>query len=266
MTATTTARRSNRKPNRSSTRKSHRSSARKSHRSSTRRGKQAARATRRRKALAFIVMALVLVLLGAGLWAVYFSTALVTKRVTVVGTHNLTRTQVSLAAQVPLGVPLARQDLDVIAARTSTLPAIESAAVTRDWPSTITVTVVERRPVLGLRQSGSYVVVDKYGVAYQTQPVLPPEVLLAEVNPGDAHLLRETAIVAAALPHKLRGRVDRITAGSRDSIALVLKSGRLVTWGDSSESELKAQVMGALLKQKPQSSIDVSSPHNPTIR
>jgi cell division protein FtsQ len=216
--------------------------------------------------LAFIVIALVLALLGASLWGVYFSTALVTKRVNVVGTHDLTRTQVSLAAQVPLGVPLIRQDLDAIAERTTSLPAVESAAITRNWPSTITVTVVERRPVLAVRQSIGYVVIDKYGIAYQTAPVLPPEVLLAEVDSGDTPLLSELATVAAALPHKLRGKVDRITAGSRDSISLVLRSGEMVTWGSSSDSELKAQVMGALLKQKPKSSIDVSSPHNPTIR
>ena len=34
------------------------------------------------------------------LWSVYFSTALVTKRVSVVGTHDLTPMQVSFAAQV----------------------------------------------------------------------------------------------------------------------------------------------------------------------
>jgi cell division protein FtsQ len=250
MTATTTARRS---------------SNRKSHRASSSRGRQAGRSRRRRKVLAFIVIALVLALLGASLWGVYFSTALVTKRVNVVGTHNLTRTQVSLAAQVPLGVPLARQDLDAIAERTTALPAVESAAVTRRWPSTITVTVVERRPVLAVRQSSGYVVIDKSGIAYQTQPVLTPAVLLAEVNPGDAPLLSEVAIVATALPQKLRGKVDRITAASRDSITLVLKSGRMVTWGSSSDSELKAQVVSKLLKRKPKSSIDVSSPHNPAI-
>ena len=86
----------------------------------------------------------------------------------VVGTHELTPAQVSFAAQVPIGVPLARQDLDAIAQRTTTLPAIEAATVTRDWPSTITVTVVERRPVLAVRQPEGYVLVDKSGVAYQT--------------------------------------------------------------------------------------------------
>jgi cell division protein FtsQ len=225
-----------------------------------------ARRSRRRKVLAFTIIALVLALLGAGVWGVYFSTALVTQRVMVIGTRDLTPTQVSFAAQVRIGVPLARQDLDAIAERTTTLPAVASAAVTRDWPNTIRITVVERRPVLAVRQPGGYVVVDKSGVAYQTKPVMPPEVLLAEVNPGDAPLLTELAVVATALPKKLRGMVDRITAGSRDSIVLILDSGRIVTWGSSSDSELKAQVVESLLKREPRSSIDVSSPHNPAVQ
>ena len=93
------------------------------------------RRSRRRMVLAFIVMMLVLALLGGSLWTMYFSTVLVTERVNVVGTFELTAAQVSLTAQVPLGVPLARQDLEAIAQRTSTLPAIETASVIRDWPS-----------------------------------------------------------------------------------------------------------------------------------
>jgi cell division protein FtsQ len=216
--------------------------------------------------LAFTSLALVLALLVAGVWSVYFSTALVTKRVSVVGTHDLTPMQVSYAAQVRIGVPLARQDLDAIAERTTTLPPVESAAVTRDWPNTIRIAVVERKPVLAVRQPDGYVVVDKSGVGFQTKSVMPREVLLAEVNPGDAPLLSEVAIVASALPKKLRGTVERITAGNRDSIVLVLESGRTVTWGSSSDSELKAQVARALLKKKPKSSIDVSSPHNPAVQ
>jgi cell division protein FtsQ len=209
---------------------------------------------------------IVLALLGGSLWTMYFSTVLVTKRVNVVGTSDLTAAQVSLAAQVPLGVPLARQDLEAIAHRTTTLPAIEAASVIRDWPSTITVAVVERRPVLAMRQPEGYLLVDKSGVAYQTQQRLPPKVVLAVVNPGDRPLLTEMATVAAALPNKLRGSVDRMTASNRDSIALVMESGQTVAWGSSSDSELKAQIVTALLKREPKSSIDVSSPHNPAVR
>jgi cell division protein FtsQ len=224
------------------------------------------RRSRRRKALAFVAITLVLALLGVSLWTMYFSTVLVTKRVTVVGTSELTAAQVSLAAQVPLGVPLARQDLDAITQRTTSLPAIETARVIRDWPGTITVNVVERRPILGVRQLQGYVLVDRFGVAYQTRQVLPPKVVLAVVNPGDNLLLTEMATVAAALPNKLRGRVDRMTASNRDAIALILESGHTVTWGSSSDSKLKAQIVTALLKRKPKSGIDVSSPHNPAVR
>jgi cell division protein FtsQ len=224
------------------------------------------RRTKRRRAVAFLVMLLVLALIGGSLWGMYFSPALVTKRVKVIGTHDLTPTQVSLAAQVPLGVPLARQDLDAIAQRTTTLPAIEAASATREWPNTLTVTVVERRPVIAVREPEGYVLVDRSGVAYQTQRVLPPEVLLAVVNPGDVELLSDMATVVAASPKKLRSMVDRMTAANRDSITLVLESGKTVTWGSSADSELKAQVVMALLKRKPKSSIDVSSPHNPAVQ
>jgi cell division protein FtsQ len=241
-----------------------RNASRKSPTQRTRRARK--RRSRRRKALAFIAIMLVLALLGGSLWTMYFSTVLVTKRVNIVGASELTAARVGLAAQVPLGVPLARQDLDAIAQRTTTLPAIEAASVVRDWPSTITVTVVERRPILGVRQPEGYVLVDKSGVAYQTQQVLPPKVVLAVVNPGDTSLLTEMATVAAALPNKLRGRVDRMTASNRDAIALVLESGHTVTWGSSSDSELKAQIVTALLRREPKSAIDVSSPHNPAVR
>jgi cell division protein FtsQ len=238
-----------------------------SRQSPTRRTRRAQkRRSRRRKALALVAIMLVLALLGGSLWTMYFSTVLVTKRVNVIGTSELTAAQVSLAAQVPLGVPLARQDLDAITQRTTALPAVETATVIRDWPSTITVTVVERRPILGVRQPDGYVIVDKSGVAYETRQVLPRRVVLAVVNPGDKLLLTEMATVAAALPSKLRGSVDRMTASNRDAIALVLESGQTVTWGGSSDSKLKAQIVTALLKRKPNSAIDVSSPHNPAVR
>lgn len=255
MTATATAR-SKSRPSSSPRRKTHRRSGRgKKHRRSW-----------RAKALAITAVVLVLILIGGSLWTIYFSTAFVTKRVNVVGTHHLTPTQVSFAVQIPLGVPLARQKLDEIAKRATTLSAVESATATRDWPHTITVTVVERRPVLALDQPDGYVVVDKFGVAYETQTTLPAHVVLGVVDPADTPLLHDVATVATAFPDKLRGKVGRITATSPDDIGLILDSGRKVTWGSAADSELKAHVVTALLKRKPKSSIDVSSPHNPAVR
>jgi cell division protein FtsQ len=218
-----------------------------------------------RKALAVTAILVVLAVVGGSIWIVYFSTAFVTNRVNVVGARHLTPTQLSLAVQVPLGVPLARQDLDEIARRAMSLPAVETATATRNWPSTITVTVVERRPVFAVPEPDGYLIFDKFGVAYQTQSTRPSDVVLAEVSLTDAPLIREVAAVAAALPATMRGKVARITAAGRDNIVLNLKAGPKVSWGDSGDSELKAQVMAALIKRKPKSSIDVSSPHNPAV-
>ena len=220
----------------------------------------------RRRAVALTAVVLVLALLGGSLWLVYFSNVLVTKRVNIVGVHNLAPTQVSLAAQIPLGVPLARQHLDAIAARATTLRAIESATVTRKWPDTVTVRVVERQPVLAVHDTDDYVIVDKFGVAFQTQSTLPSNVVLTDLSPGNAPLLSEVATVAAALSNKLRGKVGLITASSPDSIVLILGSGRKVIWGSSADSGLKAEVVTALLEREPSSAIDVSSPHNPAVR
>ena len=228
--------------------------------------KKKSRRSWRRKALALIVIAVIVALVAGGLWVVYYSSALVTKRVNVVGARNLTPVQVSLTAQVPVGVPLARQDLDAIAERLTAVQSIETATVSRSWPNTITLTIVERRPVLAVLQPDGYVVVDKYGVAYQTQPTLPPKVVLADVDTQSKPLLSAVAVVATALPEKLNGKVRLITASSPDNIALILGSGRIITWGSSADSELKAKVVTALLKRKPKSSIDVSSPHNPAVR
>lgn len=234
--------------------------------SATKKRKKKQRRSFRRTALAVLVVAVVLALLAGSLWVVYYSNALVTKRVNVIGTRDLNPVQVSFTAQVPVGVPLARQDLDAISERVTTMPAIEAATVTRSWPNTITVSVIERQPVFAVLQPDGYLVVDKHGVAYQTQPTPPPKAVLADVNPQDQPLLGEIAVVATAMPEKLSRKVKLITASSRDSITLLLGSGRTVAWGSSADSELKAQVVMALLKRKPQSSIDVSSPHNPATR
>lgn len=240
--------------------------ARRRTRPATKRRRTKRRRSWQRKALAVTAILVVLALVGGSIWVVYFSAAFVTKRVNVVGARHLTPMQLSSAVQVPLGVPLARQNLDEIARRVMSLPAVETATAARNWPNTITVTVVERRPVFAVPQPDGYLVVDKFGVAYQTQSARPPNVVLAEVSLTDVPLIREVATVAAALPATMRGKVAGITAASRDNIVLNLKAGPKVSWGDSGDSELKAQVMAALIKRKPKSSIDVSSPHNPAVR
>jgi cell division protein FtsQ len=220
---------------------------------------------RRRALIAAVVVLALAALAAGGVWLVYFSAVLGTQRVSVVGAKQLNADVVRQAAQVPLGMPLARQDLDAIARRATSVPAVSAATVTRRWPHTVEVRVTERRPALAVRQPDGFLVVDKVGVGFETRSSVPDGVLLADVNPDNATLLSQVAEVAAALPKGLANKVSTVTATTQDDITLSLQGGVTVTWGPAADSPLKAQVVTALLKRHVKA-IDVTSPHNPATR
>ena len=218
---------------------------------------------RRRRGRVIALLLIGAVLLGSAAWLVYFSEFLVVRRVAVAGERQLRPEQVVAAAQVPMGTPLALQDVDAIARRATTLPAVRAASVSRSWPDTITVTVTERRPVLAVRQVAGFALVDNEGVAYAESATVPAGVMLAEVNPYDRLLLEQVGTVASALSGNLDRKVTALAATNTEQIRLKLKSGVTVNWGSAADSELKADIVAALLKSRRSATIDVSSPHNP---
>lgn len=223
------------------------------------------RRSRRNRLVALGVVALLLLLAAVAAGLVWFSSVFAARQVEVRGQRGLGVEQVQQAAAVPLGVPLARQDLDAIATRVAALPQVRAATVVRDWPRTVTVTVQERRPVLAVQQPDGYAMVDEQGVAFETRPTVPDGVLRAEADPTASTRLAELALVAAALPPDLTGKVDRISATAADDIRLTLDDGATVRWGSAAESPLKASIVTALLTPTTRS-VDVSAPHNPATR
>lgn len=219
----------------------------------------------RRRWVRVVVALLVLALLAGLGWLVGFSSVLAARQVAVTGVKTLTADQVRAAAQVPLGAPLARQDVGAIAGRVETLRLVKSVRVTRTWPHTISVSVQERTPVLAVRQANGFLVIDTSGTWFLTVPTVPAGVVLTDVDPTNAPLLAGIATVATALPASLKRKVDHIEALSPDSIKLVLSDGDVAVWGDAEDSPLKAQVLTALLKRSA-TTYDVSAPHNPAIR
>jgi cell division protein FtsQ len=220
----------------------------------------------RRRVRRAVVAVLVVALVVSAIWVAYFSRVLDTRTVSVSGTRDLPVEQVTRTAAVPLGLPLARQDLNGVARRTTTLPAVSSARVTRSWPHTVHVAVTEREALFGVARPDGFLVVDKEGVGFAVRSALPADLIRADVDPGNRPLLDELGTVALALPPAVRDDVQSISVPGPDAITLRLSSGVVVTWGDATESPLKARVLTALLERKPKTSVDVSSPHNPATR
>jgi cell division protein FtsQ len=222
-------------------------------------------ARRRRWLRRVLILVLVLAVLTAAGWLVGFSRLFAVTQVRVANAHRVDPDRVREVAAVPLGLPLARQDLAAIDRRLSTIPQISSATVRREWPNSIKITIVERQPLLGILQPDGYAIVDRSGVVYETEPSLPRGVLRADIDPGNVELLAEVGTIVLAIPARLRKKIARITATSGNAVNMILTNGVRVNWGTQADSALKAQLVETLVKRRP-SSIDVSSPHNPAVR
>jgi cell division protein FtsQ len=222
-------------------------------------------ARRRRWLRRVLTLVLVLAVLAAAGWLVGFSRLFAVTQVRVTNAHRVSPDRVREVAAVPLGLPLVRQDLAAIDQRLSAIPQISSATVSREWPNSIKITIVERQPLLGILQPDGYAIVDRSGMVYETEPSLPRGVLRADIDPGNVELLTEVATIVLAMPGSLRKKIARITATSGNAVNMILTNGVGVNWGTQADSALKAQLVETLLKRRP-SSIDVSSPHNPAVR
>jgi cell division protein FtsQ len=173
------------------------------------------------------------------------------------------------AAAVPLGGPLIAVDTDAVAARVAALPAVAAVDVGRDWPHTVSVHVVQRRPVAVVQTSHGPGLVDAAGAVFPGPAVAGlPGLAVATPGPADPATLAAVAVLAA-LPPQVRDQVLTVTAaagpgGGPGQVTLGLSGQREVRWGSAERSADKAAVLGPLLTQ-PGRLYDVTSPDLPTI-
>jgi cell division protein FtsQ len=197
---------------------------------------------------------------------VFFSSWLGVRQLDVSGVSRVTVADVTAAAAIAPGTPLARLDLGAIEARVEKLPAVASATVHRAWPHGITVTVTERQPVATVRANGKWWLMDRTGVLFASSAAPDHARPVVQVSPrSGAGTLSQVAAVLGALPPDLATRTKRVTASSADSITLHLTNGAEVRWGSASASAEKAAVLRALLTHKA-SFYDVSIPSEPATK
>lgn len=215
------------------------------------------RRTGRRLAVAAAGLAPVALLV----WILLSSPLLGVRSVAVSGTTRLTAAQVRAAADVATGTPLARVDAAAVVRRVKALGPVAQVRVSRGWPSTLRVRVVERVAVAGVLTSRGATLLDADGVAFAPVASLPPGVVRLQVaKPGPTDPTTRAALaVLAELPPSIRVRVAIVRAAGPSSVTLLLRDGRRVLWGGVGDPVLKAQAAEALLKM-PGSTYDVSRP------
>jgi len=227
----------------------------------------------RRRLLTALAVALVVV--AAVCWLVFGSPLLAVRTVEVDGAVGLSEEQVADVAGIPAGTPLMRVDTDAAAARVAQLPQVASVEVTRGWPRTVVVTVVERVPVAVVTVRGTRSLVDAGGTVFDTiTGATPAGVVPLDVpDPGPDDRATAAALGAlTALPGDVRNQVTGISARSADDVTLTLTDGRTVLWGSAAQTDRKAEVLDALLTQidagtlDPAQTVDVSTPDSVVLR
>ena len=231
-----------------------------------RRRRSVARRGLRRKLLTVMALLLVVALIAGSVWLVFFSSYVTVTSAQVTGNAQVATGRIERAADVPVGTPLARVDLDAIRKRVEAIPAVRRAEVSRSWPHQVRVVVTERTPIAVINRGNGLQALDADGVMFGSYAKRPRRLPLVRTQPDTpAEALVEGGKVIASLPGPVASRVDTIEVDSIDQISLVLRNGRRVVWGAAADSDQKAQVLAVLLG-RPGNVIDVTVPGRPTTR
>jgi cell division protein FtsQ len=234
---------------------------------SVRRFMRRARQRRLRAALPWALIGAVLALAGLVSWILLGTGVFAVRQVRVVGADLVTPAEVRAAAALPDGAPLARVDLAAARRRVAGLAPVARVTVSRKWPETVLIEVVERTPAAVVPQGTQFAVIDGTGVVFRRVPRRPAELPLVRVaRPGRADPQTAAALqVLAVLTPTLREQLTEVVVEGPARIKVLLRGGRTVIWGDATSGETKARVATSLLSRKGDT-IDVSAPDVVTVR
>ena len=220
--------------------------------------------------LAFVAL-LVVGLVCVVAWLLLGSRLLVVREVAVEGLERVPEQEAVQAAGVDTGTPLIRVDLDAAESRVADLDLVEEVEVTRGWPATLRVEVVERRPVLAVPMEEGYRLVDGDGIRIEdsdTRPGAQPLVNVSGEVEGNAGV-RAAADIVESAPDSLLAQIQLVDASEGGEIAVRLADGSTVEWGGASETEEKSDVLRVLMSEHPPQEgqvYDVSDPDLAIVR
>lgn len=226
--------------------------------------------TRRTSAVSgmrLLVSTVVTILLVIAAFVVaYFTPLMSVRTIDVAGNSVVPAEEILAAAALSEGQPLMQVDTAAAAQRVSMIPRIATVRVKREYPSTITVSVVERVAVVFTERDGQKYLMDKLGFEFAQQDPPPGLAELRTANPGSGDPSTRAALtVMGEVPPYVRDQIAAIEVDSPVDIVLRLKDKRTVVWGDDGRNAEKAETLRHVLTQEG-TEYNVSSPQNPTFK
>jgi cell division protein FtsQ len=173
-------------------------------------------------------------------------------------------------------------DLAAIRDRVAALPRVAAVRVTRDYPSSLRITVTERPPVASVSTGSVYwlvaadgTVLDAAGrrpadLPYVARVPLPDGVRAGSRLPPGNELANALTALGGMAP-QLKRQVAGVNARTLDSLEFTLKDGSTVLYGlavDQPAKDAAVLLIRRTLKKERREAqrIDVRNPSAPTVR
>ena len=215
----------------------------------------------------------VILIFGGGSFLLGWSPVFTVRSVAISGAPTKeSELAVSRSLQISKGDKLARLDPRALSNRLRSFDWIDSSEVSRNWISgKISISINTRTPIALYSEPGKpQVALDASGKTFATPTDVAsglPRVSATSVEGGLAAIKLFTE-----LPKSFSENIERMSAARIDNFLMYGEFAGLnlrIIWGDSADTDLKVEVIDALLQRDENKNlrmIDVSAPHAPIVK
>lgn len=217
-------------------------------------------------------------IVGAAIWAAFFSPLLKVRDVRVVGGSHTTSREVAAVAGLDENDNLLLLSTEHLEREVLTLPWVAEAKIDRRLPDTVSVRIRERVPAVVVEVPSGRWTVDAQGRVLQegrasSDLPLLTGAITGELVPGES--VDHDGVLGAlkvwrSLPPRVRQDIVALFAPSTERISFSFQDHTLVRYGSSRDRVAKRRVLLALLKRIKERGmtaayIDIRVPANPAI-
>jgi cell division septal protein FtsQ len=215
----------------------------------------------------------VILIFGAGSYLLGWSSLLSVRSVEIVGAPTKeSQLAIARSLNIATGDKLARVDPRSLSNRLRSFDWIETSRVSRNWINgRVSISITTRTPIALYSEPGKpQVVLDASGNTFATPADIAdglPKVSAKSVEGGLAAIK-----VFTSLPESFSENIDRMSAARSDNFLIYGQfqgQDLRIIWGDGEDTDLKVQVIEALLQRDENKNlrmIDVSAPHAPIVK
>ena len=229
-----------------------------------------------RRRLRVVAAVLVVAALVAGAWGATRTALLDVDRIVVEGVTHTPPDEVRAVSGIDDHQPMTEVDAASVSRRLSRLAWVLRSRVSREWPGTVRIRVVERTATaVTSDDAGGLVLVDRSGRVLERAAARPPGLPLVEgiPTPGGpgtrvAPEAADALEVAASLPAGLGARVGTVALGATGGVELRLVPKGVVLLGSADGIGDKLAAAHAVLGTvdgRTVATLDVRAPNTPVL-